>query len=76
MMTVEQIVEEARGWPDEQVAELVDHLTLSLHQRMEPAVEAAWKQESRRRIAEIEIGQVSGVPGEEVSRRVRQIIGR
>ncbi|MCX6902260.1 MAG: addiction module protein [Verrucomicrobia bacterium] len=76
MITVDQIVEEARGWPCEQVAELVDHLTLSLHQRIEPGVEAAWKKETRRRIMEIEGGQVTGVPGEEVSRRVRQIVGR
>lgn len=76
MMTVDQIVDEARQWPCDQVAELVDHLTLSLHQRMDPDVEEAWKQETRRRIAEIESGQVAGVPGEEVSRRVRQIVGR
>jgi putative addiction module component (TIGR02574 family) len=76
MMTVDQIVEEARHWPCEQVAELVDHLTLSLHQRMEPEVEEAWKQETRRRIADIESGQVTGVPGKEVSRRVRRIVGR
>jgi len=76
MMTVDQIVEEARGWPCDQVAELVDHLTLSLHQRIEPEVEEAWRQESRRRVAEIESGQVTAVPGEGVSRRVRQIAGR
>ena len=76
MITVEQIVEEARGWPCERVAELVDHLTLSLHQRIEPGVEEAWKQATRRRIEEIASGQVAGVPGEEVSRRVRQIVGR
>jgi putative addiction module component (TIGR02574 family) len=39
-------------------------------------VEEAWRQESRRRVAEIESGQVTAVPGEEVSRRVRQIAGR
>lgn len=76
MMTVEKIVEEADGWPCEQVAELVDHLTLSLHQRIEPTIEAAWKQETRRRVAEIESGQVAGVPGEDVSRSVGQIVGR
>ncbi len=75
-MTVDQIIEEARGWPCDQVAELVDCLTLSLHQRIEPEVEEAWRQETRRRVAEIESGQTAGLPGEEVSRRVRQIVGR
>jgi putative addiction module component (TIGR02574 family) len=76
MMTVDQIVDEARQWPSDQLAELVDHLTLSLHQRIEPATEEAWKRETRRRVAEIEAGQVTGVPGDEVSRRVREIVGR
>jgi putative addiction module component (TIGR02574 family) len=76
MMTIDQIVEEARGWPCEQVAELVDHLTLSLHQRIEPEVDEAWRQETRRRVAEIQGGQVAGVPGEDISRRVRQIVRR
>ena len=76
MMTVDQIVEEARGWPSERLAELVDHLTLSLHQRIEPEIERAWKQECRQRIADIESGKVAAVPGEEVSARVRQIVGR
>ena len=75
-MTVNEIVEEARRWPCDQVAELVDQLTLSLHQRMDPEIEQAWKRETRRRVAEIESGRVAGVPGEEVSRRVRQIVGR
>ncbi len=75
-MTVEQVVEEARRWPCEQVAELVDHLTLDLHQRIDPEVEAAWRQETGRRVTEIESGGVAGVPAEDVARQVRQIVGR
>ncbi len=75
-ITLDQIVEEARRLPREQVAELVDRLTLTLHQAMDPAVEDAWKEEARRRVAEIESGSVQGVPGEEVSARVRRIVGR
>ena len=75
-MTLEQVVEEARRWPCEQVAELVDHLTLDLHQRIDPEAEAAWRQETRRRVIEIESGRVAGVPGEDVARQVRQIVGR
>lgn len=75
-ITLDQIVDEARHLPREQVAELVDRLTLTLHQAMDPAVEDAWKEEARRRVAEIESGNLQGVPGEEVSARVRRIVGR
>ena len=75
-MTLDQIVEETKQLPREQVAELVDHLTLSLHQAMEPAVETAWKTEVAKRVQEIQSGQVQGIPGEEMSARIRQIVGR
>ena len=75
-MTLDQIVEETRRLPREQVAELVDHLTLSLHQAMDPAVETAWKTEIARRVEEIQTGKVQGISGEEVSAHVRKIVGR
>ncbi len=34
-----------------------------------------WKQETRRRIAEIESGKVEGVPGEVVMAKARKIVG-
>ena len=75
-MTLEQIVEATKQLPREQVAELVDHLTLSLHHAMDLTVEGAWKTEVTRRIKEIQNDQVQGIPGEEVSARIRQITGR
>ena len=57
-ITPDQIVEEASHWPPEQLAELVDRLTLTLHQAIDPEIDDAWKQETRRRIAEIESGRV------------------
>jgi putative addiction module component (TIGR02574 family) len=73
-MTLDQVIAEARQWPPEQVAELVDRLTLELPSS--PEIEAAWKAEARRRIAEIESGQVPRVPSETVSAHIRQIVGR
>jgi putative addiction module component (TIGR02574 family) len=73
-MTLDQIVEETRQLTREQVAELADCLTLS-HQAMEPGVETTWKTEAARRVAEIQSGQVQGIPGEEVSARIRKIGG-
>ena len=73
-MTLDQIVTETRQWPPGQIAELVDRLTTELQPDAE--VEAAWRVETRRRVAEIESGRVEGIPGEIVSARIRQIVGR
>jgi putative addiction module component (TIGR02574 family) len=75
-MTVEQIIEEARHWSREQVAELVDRLASTLQSEVDPKIEEAWKQETRRRLAELESGQVQAVPGEIVAERIRKIVGR
>ena len=75
-ITPDQIVEEASHWPAEQLAELVDRLTLTLHHAVDPEMEDAWKEETRRRLAEIQSGRVQAVPGEEVSAKIRRIVGR
>jgi len=74
-ITLDQIVEETREMPAEVVAELIDRIMVARHGGMEPAVEAAWKTEIDRRIAEIESGKVKGVPLEESLARVRKIAG-
>ncbi len=75
-MTLDQIIEEVHRLPREHVAELVDRLTLELHQTIDPSLEDARKQETRRRLSEIESESVKGVPGEEVSARIGKIVGR
>ena len=74
-MTLNDIVEEVRHWPREQVTALVDQLSSAL-QGEDPTVEAAWRQETRRRIAEIKSGAGPGIPGEEVAARIRRIVSR
>jgi transposase len=74
-LTVEQIVEETRHWPPARLAELMDSLSVELHQGATMEVSAAWKQEARRRLAEIEDGVEQPVDGEEVSAQVRRIVG-
>jgi len=66
-MTLDQIVEETRHWPPEKVGELVGRLTEELHPT-DPDLEEAWKQEIRRRLAEIENGTVQAVNGESTNR--------
>jgi putative addiction module component (TIGR02574 family) len=74
-ITLDEIVEETKRWPPERVGELVDRLTENLH-TSDPEIEAAWKTEVDRRIAEIESGKVKGVPAEEVSARIQKILKR
>ncbi len=74
-MTLDSIVEETRQLPADVVAELVDRILRARHGGVEAGVEQAWKQETRRRIAEIESGTVAGIPGEEVSARIRKKLG-
>ena len=75
-MTLEQIVAESKQLPPEQLAELMDRLAVELHGGIAPEIEESGRQETRRRIAEIESGRELGVPGAEVSARIRKIVGR
>jgi len=72
---VDQILEEARHWPPEKVGELVGRLTEDMHAG-DRETEAAWKTEISRRIEEIQTGKVQGIPPQEVSARIRKILGR
>jgi tagatose-1,6-bisphosphate aldolase non-catalytic subunit AgaZ/GatZ len=75
-MTIEQIVEETRLWPDDVVAELVDRIMLAKHGVDNPALSPAWSSTVARRVEEIRSGKVQGIPGEVVSARIRKIVGR
>jgi putative addiction module component (TIGR02574 family) len=74
-MTLEQLVEESRQLPQDVRAELVERILLAAHGGIEPNVEEAWKQETRRRIAEIQSGQARGVPLDEALADARKRAG-
>jgi putative addiction module component (TIGR02574 family) len=74
-LTLDQIVEETGNLPQDVVIELVDRIMLKMHGGIAPHVEQAWRQETRRRIAEIQSGKVQGIPGEQVSAEIRKIVG-
>jgi putative addiction module component (TIGR02574 family) len=74
-ITLDEIVEETREMPAEVVAELVDRIMIARYGGIEPQVAPAWKAETDRRIAEIEVGKVQGVPLEESLARARKIAG-
>ncbi|MEO5961745.1 MAG: addiction module protein [Opitutaceae bacterium] len=75
-LTLDQIVDEARQWPDDVVAELVDRLMLARHGVSDPTLSSAWRSTVARRVEEIRSGKVEGIPGEVVSARIRKIVGR
>ncbi|MES2696199.1 MAG: addiction module protein [Verrucomicrobiota bacterium] len=75
-LTIEQIVEETRQWPADVVSDLVDRIMLAKYGVQNPALPAAWASTVDRRVEEIRSGKVEGVPGDEVSERIRKIVGR
>lgn len=75
-MTIEQIVEETRLWPEDVVADLVDRIMLAKHGVDTPALSAAWQPVVARRVEEIRSGKVQGIAGEVVSARIRKLVGR
>jgi putative addiction module component (TIGR02574 family) len=74
-MSLDEIVEETRHLPPDVVADLVDRIMVARHGGMEPNVEAAWKTDIQRRIAEIKSGKVQGIPVEESLARARKLAG-
>ncbi len=74
-MTIEQIVKETNQWSPDQLERLFEHLLASHYREPDPAVEAAWKDEAARRVAQMESGEEPGVPGDEVMAKVRRIVG-
>lgn len=74
-MTVQQIVSEARQLPRDQLSELFDLLLAESFAQPDPENDAAWRDETNRRVAEIQSGQVKGIPGDQVMAELREIVG-
>jgi putative addiction module component (TIGR02574 family) len=74
-MTLKELYTETRRLPREQAAELMDLMLIDTFSEPDPAVDEAWGREIDRRLAELESGQVQGIPAEEVMARARKIVG-
>ncbi len=74
-MTLQQIVSEARQLPRDQLSELFDLLLVESFAQPDPETDAAWRVETRNRVAEIQSGQIKGIPSEQVMAELRQIVG-
>jgi putative addiction module component (TIGR02574 family) len=66
---------QARALPPEDRARLAEELLASLDPQ-DTEVEAAWDEELRRRIDEVERGAVQLIPAEQAFAQVRRAIGR
>lgn len=71
--TIEQLASEALQLDENDRAQLAHQLLVSLEPAVEDRaeVEKAWIEEALRRDAEMESGEVEGISGEEVFRRIR-----
>jgi len=70
----EEIFRNAMALPPDARAELTERLVESLAQDISPEISSAQLAEVRRRIAQVESGEVELVPGDEVLARVRNLL--
>jgi putative addiction module component (TIGR02574 family) len=68
----EQILQTALRLPVDDRAEIAESLIQSIDEERAAEIEAAWAEEIRRRIEEIDNGQAQMVPWDEVIRSMRE----
>ena len=71
---VDELTLKARLLPAEDRARLAEELLSSLQEDADPAVEAAWDTEIRRRLDEVEAGTAKLIPAAEVFAEVRLML--
>lgn len=71
---ITELSQRARELVPEDRARLAEELLASLEGDLEPEVDAAWDEELRKRVAEVESGAVKLVPADEVFARVRRAL--
>ena len=72
--TVEQVYSEALALPTEARTKLAEKLIASLGQNIAPEKERAHLNEVRRRIEQVESGEVSMISGKDASAHVRKLL--
>jgi putative addiction module component (TIGR02574 family) len=76
MATSEEIFHDAVALPPDVRAELAERLIASLADDASPEITEAQLAEVRRRIAQVESGEVALIPGDEAIARVRRLLAR
>ncbi|HMH45640.1 MAG TPA: addiction module protein [Pyrinomonadaceae bacterium] len=76
MVTSEEIFRDAMAMPADARAALTERLVENLAQDISPEITTAQLAEVRRRIAQVESGEVELVPGDEALVRVRNLLAQ
>ena len=71
---VAHILHEAERLSQDERVELADRLVEILARNVPPEIERSQIQEVRRRIAQVESGEVALIPGEEATAQIRRLI--
>jgi Putative addiction module component len=74
MQSIEQLTEELLSLPSASRALLADKLVESLEFDTDPAIQAAWTTEAKRRRDEIRSGSVEAILGDEAMAQVRRLL--
>ena len=76
MVKSEEIFRDAMALPPDARAELTERLVESLAQDVSPEITTAQLAEVRRRIAQVESGEVQLIPGDDALARVRNLLAQ
>jgi putative addiction module component (TIGR02574 family) len=76
MATSEEVFRDAMALPPDARAELTERLVESLAQDVSPEIANEQLAEVRRRIAQVESGEVELIPGDEALARVRNLLAQ
>ncbi len=71
---VKELSQRAHELVPEDRARLAEELLASLEDDVDPEVDAAWEEEIRKRIAEVESGTAKLIPADEVFARIRRAL--
>jgi Putative addiction module component len=74
MQSIEQLTEEILSLPSELRALLADKLVENLEFDTDPAIQAVWVTEAKRRRDEVRSGSIQPIPGEDALAQVRRLI--
>jgi hypothetical protein len=76
MTAAEKLYQDALALPSETRVELTERLVASLADDVPAEIRRAHIEEVRKRIAQVESGEVELIPGDEALARVRNVLGR
>ena len=74
MRSIEQLTEEILSLPTASRALLAEKLVESLEFDTDPAIQAVWTKEAKRRRDEVRSAAAQPIPGEEAIAQVRQLL--